>query len=77
MTDNDRQAMASSQRAGKERDQEWLGLTRTLKDGLERGIQRKIDPEAAVLPWVIAHAASVLNKFAVGADGRTPTEKNE
>lgn len=51
------------------------GLTPTLKDGPERRIQRKLDPESAVLLWTVAHTASVINEFAVGADGRTPTEK--
>ena len=38
---------------------------------MERLIKTHIDPEAPVLQWMVMHAVETINRFLVGADGRT------
>ena len=42
------------------------GLMRTLKSSTE---------SHPLIPWIIEHAAQLKNRYMVGADGRTPTER--
>lgn len=52
-----------------------IGMTRALRDGLKHRIGGKIDPTSALLLWMIAHSATILNMLSVGPDGRAPVEK--
>ena len=52
--------------------QEVKGQIRSLKLGLEARIGRRIKSEEPIIGWMVTHAAGVINRFLVGADGRTP-----
>ena len=51
------------------------GLIRTLKSSTESNLRVEIGPSHPLLPWIIEHAAQLKNRYMVGADGRTPTER--
>ena len=51
------------------------GLIRTLKSSTESNLRTEIGPSHPLIPWIIEHAAQVKNRYMVGADGRTPTER--
>ena len=55
--------------------QTWEGQVRTLKDALEARIDEEIPPDHPVLTWLVEHAATLVRRCAVGADGTTPQEK--
>ena len=51
------------------------GLIRTLKSSTESNLRTEIGPSQPLIPWIIEHAAQLKNRYMVGADGRTPTER--
>ena len=51
------------------------GLLRTLKSSTETNLRTEIGPSHPLIPWIIEHAAQLKNRYMVGADGRTPTER--
>ena len=51
------------------------GLVRTLKSSTETNLRTEIGPSHPMIPWIIEHAAQLRNRYMVGADGRTPTER--
>ena len=51
--------------------QEVKGQLRKIKIALDRRIGKKVDPKSAIMQWMVPHASDVINKFLVGADGRT------
>ena len=51
------------------------GLIRTLKSSTESNLRTEIGPSRPLKPWTIEHAAQFKNRYMVGADGRTPTER--
>ena len=51
------------------------GMTRTLKLALEKRLGETISCTHPLMLWVVEHAADVLNKFLVSADGRTAYER--
>ena len=51
---------------------EFKEQLRATKLALERRIQKKIDAKSPVLKWMISHSIDTINRFLVGADGRTP-----
>ena len=50
------------------------GLIKTLKSSTESNLRTEIGPSHP-LPWIIEHAAQLKNRYMVGGDGRTPTER--
>ena len=51
------------------------GLIKTLKSSTESKMRTEIAPSHPLIPWIIEHAAQLKNRYIVGADGRTPTER--
>ena len=51
------------------------GQVRTLKMALERHLESKLSVSHPATTWMVEHAADLLNKFAVGEDGRTAYER--
>ena len=51
------------------------GLIRTLKSSTESNLRTEIGPSHPLIPWIIEHAAQLKNRYMVGSDGRTPTER--
>ena len=51
------------------------GLIRTLKSSTESNLRTEIGPSQPLIPWIIEHAAQLKNRYMVGADGRTQTER--
>ena len=51
------------------------GLIRTLKCSSESNLRTEIGPSHLPVPWIIEHAAQLKNRYMMGADGRTPTER--
>ena len=49
--------------------------TRTLKKGLEDRCGFKLSSDHALIPWLVSHAADLLNKHVVSYDGKTPYER--
>ena len=45
---------------------------RATKIAFERRLKSKIDPKSPVLLWMVVHSVETINRFLVGADGRTP-----
>ena len=51
------------------------GQVRTLRDALESRYCERLTEESPIIPWMIMHAAGILNKFRVGVDGRTACQR--
>ena len=51
------------------------GQVRVLRSCLEDKWGVKLNSKHAVIPWIMEHAAYVLNRFEVGHDGRTAQER--
>ena len=52
----------------------WQGQLRTIKHYVESRLGTRIAPGGAICSWLIHYCAGILNKFKVGADGRTAYE---
>ena len=53
------------------------GQTRVARSALEMRIGAKIEPEHAVMTWLIEYVSLLLNWYEVGRDGRTAYERNK
>ena len=53
------------------------GQTRVARSALEMRIGAKIEPEHAVMTWLIEYVSLLLNRYEVGRDGRTAYERNK
>jgi hypothetical protein len=51
------------------------GQVRVLRSCLEAKWSVKLNSKHAVIPWIMEHAAFLLNRFEVGHDGRTAQER--
>ena len=51
--------------------QDFKGLTRTMRSALEDKIKSKISLNDPIVPWMVRHAASVINSTRVRENGRT------
>ena len=51
------------------------GMVRVLRSALEDRIGAKIDGEHGIWPWLVEHAAFLLNRGEVGHDGKTAYER--
>ena len=55
--------------------QRVIGWTRVLKDALEANIKQAMEPNTPVMSFMVNHAATIIMRFSVGQDGKTPMEK--
>jgi hypothetical protein len=53
----------------------WQGQLRTIKHHLESKLGKCVEPGGVLFSWLIRVCAYILNKFRVGADGRTAYER--
>ena len=53
------------------------GQTRVARSALEMRIGAKIEPEHAVITWLIEYVSLLLNRYEVGRDGRTAYKRNK
>ena len=51
---------------------EFKEQLRATKIALERRVKAKLDPKLPLLHWMVVHSVETINRFLVGADGRTP-----
>ena len=51
------------------------GLIRTFKSSTESNLRTEIGPSHPLIPWMIEHAAQLKNRYMVGANSRTATER--
>ena len=54
---------------------EVKGQTRVLKSELEFNYQKRLAADAPILAWMVRHAANVMCRGRIGADGRTPEQR--
>ena len=47
-------------------------LLRTLKSALEARIKARIPVDHAVMRWLVEHVSTILNRYSVNEDGKTP-----
>ena len=52
------------------------GQVRTMLSALEEKIGVSIQAEDSVIPWLVLHAGTLLNRFTVSSDGKTPHGKD-
>ena len=52
-------------------------LMRTMKMALQSRYKRRIRGDHPVLPWLVKHAAMIINLCKVGNDGRTAYERRK
>ena len=55
--------------------QDFKGLTRTLRSALEARTGTKISLEDPIVPWMVRHAAQIINVCRVREDGQTAWQK--
>ena len=48
------------------------GQVRTMKVALEDRTRQRIQADHVILPWIVQHAAAVINRYHKGSDGATP-----
>ena len=63
----DRQSNGAAERAV----HQVKGQLRKVKVALDKRIGKKVDWKSAIMQRMVPHACDVVNKFLVGADGRT------
>ena len=51
------------------------GQIRTLRDALGSRYGKRIDGPSVMIPWMVQHAARIINRFRVGKDGRTAHQR--
>ena len=49
--------------------------TRAIKRDLEKRLEATLDPEHNIFSWILRHATDLLNKYAVGVDGKTAWQR--
>ena len=47
------------------------GQFRVIRDGLEARIGKRLDGNHKCIPWMVRHAAQVVNRYQMGSDGKT------
>ena len=52
-----------------------IGLIRVLKDALEANIKQAIEPNTPVVTFMVNHAGTIINRFSVDKDCKTPMDK--
>ena len=57
--------------------QEVEGMVRTLKNALEERLRWRIEPDHPVLTWLVEWAATLINLYRVGKDGKTPVQRHK
>ena len=55
--------------------QQVQGQIRTFKVQLESRLGQPVNDDSPLLPWLIAHAGSTINRYSVGSDGATPYKR--
>ena len=55
--------------------QELEGIVRTLKDSLECKLGIMFNFDHPIVHWMVEHAATIINRFSVSRDGKTPYER--
>ena len=55
--------------------QRVIGLTRVMKDALESNLGKPVEPNMPIMAFMVNHAATIISRFSVDPDGRTPFEK--
>ena len=53
----------------------WQGQVRTIKHFTESRLKRRIVIDGVLFSWLVPFCAEIMNKYKVGADGRTAYEK--
>ena len=51
------------------------GQARTLKSALDEHYKTEFGEDHLLIPWLVACAHSLMNKFTIGADGKTGHER--
>lgn len=55
--------------------QKVCGMSRVIKDALEKHMDDSLPPTRAALQWRVMHTAGTLNQHVVGPDGKTATQR--
>ena len=55
--------------------QDIEGLLRTFKSALERRIGVRIKPSDSIMPWMVEHCSTLVNRCRIGVDGMTAYER--
>jgi hypothetical protein len=55
--------------------QDVEGIMRTLKAALERRLGIRLKPSDAIMPWMIEHCSTLINRCRIGVDGMTSYER--
>ena len=53
----------------------WQDQLRTIKHHVEFRLRKQIEVDSALFSWLIPYCADIINKFRIGADGRTSYER--
>ena len=53
----------------------WQEQLRTIKHYTEAKLGKRIEVDSPMFSWLIPYCADIINKFRVGADGRTAYER--
>ena len=56
---------------GEKQIQEVQGQIRTVKLKLEANYKAKLKDDHPAIPWLVAHAGSVITRYKIGEDGKT------
>ena len=51
------------------------GQIRTLKSALDANYKTEFGEDHALIPWLVACASSLISKFTLDVDGKTPHER--
>ena len=54
---------------------ELSGMTRTLKDFIECKMGEQLGQDHPMLPWIVEYSGTVITRYRVGQDGRTPYQR--
>ena len=53
------------------------GQFRAIKSSLEERQGRKLPREHMAVPWLVRHSAEIIDRYAVGSDGRTNYQRRK
>ena len=56
---------------------EVKGVMRSIIDHIEAHCKTKLSPEDVIIMWIVKHAALVISRYKIGADGKTPYERTK
>ena len=51
------------------------GMFRMIKDGVKNKIGRRLSKGSRIIPWLVKHAADLINRYVVQSDGKTAHQK--